>query len=180
MAYRTNGSSMHAMAQGLGWFSIGLGLSEILAPRTLARSLGMDGQAGVIGAYGVREILTGIAILSRDDPTPWLWGRVAGDALDLATLAPALSERNPERGNAAIAVAAVVGATMLDVACAVGLSSQRRQVPAPVPDYGDRSGLPRPPEAMRGAARDFVVPRDMRIPEPLRPYAGTGGSNPPP
>ena len=94
---------MHAMAQGLGWFSIGLGLAEVLAPRTLARSLGMDGQAGVIGAYGVREILTGIAILSQDDPTPWVWGRVAGDALDLATLAPALSERNPERGNAAIA-----------------------------------------------------------------------------
>ena len=37
-------------------------------------------------------------------------------------------------------------------------------------DYGDRSGLPRPPEAMRGAARDFEVPQDMRVPELLRPY----------
>jgi hypothetical protein len=65
------------------------------------------------------------------------------------------------------------------VACAVGLSSQRRQAPAPVLDYSDRSGLPRAPEAMRGAARDFEVPRDMRIPEQLRPYAGTAGSTSP-
>jgi hypothetical protein len=33
----------HSMARGLGWFSIGLGLAEELAPRTLTRGLGMEG-----------------------------------------------------------------------------------------------------------------------------------------
>jgi hypothetical protein len=31
----------HSMARGLGWFSIGLGLAEVLAPRSLTRGLGM-------------------------------------------------------------------------------------------------------------------------------------------
>ncbi|MFC7551316.1 hypothetical protein ACFQU7_01900 [Pseudoroseomonas wenyumeiae] len=34
------------MARGLGWFSIGLGLMELFAARSLARSLGMQGQKG--------------------------------------------------------------------------------------------------------------------------------------
>jgi hypothetical protein len=33
--------------------------------------------------------------------------------------------------------------------------------------------MPRPPEAMRGAARDFKIPRDMRTPEALRPWQAT-------
>jgi hypothetical protein len=167
-----SGSSLHALAQGLGWFSIGLGLAEVLAPRQLARSLGMDEHTRLIGAYGVREIATGIAILTQRDPTPWIWGRVAGDALDLATLATGLDRRNPERGNVGLAIAAVAGVTVLDVICAQGLSTQRRQQEHRVslPDYSDRSGFPRPPEAMRGVARDFEVPRDMRTPELLRPY----------
>jgi hypothetical protein len=38
-------------------------------------------------------------------------------------------------------------------------------------DYRDRSGLPRSPQAMRGAARrDFEPPRDFRTPEALRPW----------
>jgi hypothetical protein len=28
----------HSMARGLGWFSIGLGLAEVLAPRTVTRA----------------------------------------------------------------------------------------------------------------------------------------------
>jgi hypothetical protein len=35
-------------------------------------------------------------------------------------------------------------------------------------DYSDRVGMAKPAEAMRGAASDFMVPRDMRQPEPLR------------
>lgn len=47
----------------------------------------MHGQERLIRAYGVREIAKGVGILTSPNPTPWLWGRVAGDALDLATLA---------------------------------------------------------------------------------------------
>src|SRR4051812_10257258 len=73
-------------AQGLGWFSIGLGIAEVLMPRAVARVTGMQGREGLLFACGLREIATGVGILMSRDPTPWVWGRVAGDAIDMATL----------------------------------------------------------------------------------------------
>src|SRR5947209_15728050 len=73
------------LARGLGWFSIGLGLAEALAPRAMGDLTGVR-NAGLVQAYGLREIATGIGILSSARPAGWMWGRVAGDALDIATL----------------------------------------------------------------------------------------------
>jgi len=167
----SNGSTL-TLAQGLGWFSVGLGLAELVVPHSLARFLGMDDHAGLIRAYGLRELATGAGILLQDDPTPWIWARVAGDALDLATLATALHPDNPQRGNVALALAAVAGVTALDAICAQRLSGDR-PLQAPIRDYSDRRGMPRHPLAMRGVARDFEVPRDMRIPEAMRPYTSS-------
>jgi hypothetical protein len=105
------------MARGLGMFSIGLGAAELLAPEQLAEALGMEGHEDLIRLYGLREIGTGIGCLTQNPPTPWVWGRVAGDALDIATLLPYLGPDNPKRGNVAIALAAVAGVTLLDVLC---------------------------------------------------------------
>ena len=179
MAYGRNGNFRRSrssgitqdLAYGLGWFSIGLGAAEVLAPRALARTLGMRGSESMLRAYGLREIATGIGILSSRNPAPWLWGRVGGDALDIATLAGGYRDENPRKQNVGIALAAVAGVTVLDIVCAQALSMEsgrRRQ--QRLYDYSDRSGLPRPPGEMRGAARDFDAPRDMRTPEALRPY----------
>ena len=181
----------HALARGLGWFSIGLGVAELVAPSQLARFLGMEDRTELIRAYGAREIMTGIGILSQEDPTPWIWGRVAGDAVDLATLGPGLRAANPSQRNVIVAVAAVAGVTMLDAICAQRLSRQRRTRAANrrrlrARDYSNRRGMPGSPEAMRGAARDLKVPEDMRIPAALRPYTtrsslepvGAGGNTP--
>ena len=133
----------------------------------------MEERTELIRAYGAREIMSGIGILAQQDSTPWIWARVGGDALDLATLATGLDDDNPRKQNVMAAVAAVV--TVLDAICAQRLSSAhrsraatRRQLPAR--DYSDGRGMPRPPEAKRGAARSFEAPRDMRIPEAMRPY----------
>jgi hypothetical protein len=163
-------NSAHALAQGLGWFSIGLGVAELVAPGNLARFLGMEERTELIRAYGVREIVTGVGILSQDDPTPWIWGRVGGDALDLGTLATGLGRNNPQWGNVGLAMAAAAGVTALDVYCAQALGRTGKRRPLPIRDYSARRGMPRAPEAMRGAAHDFQVPRDVRIPEALRPY----------
>ena len=158
------------LARGLGLFSIALGIAEVAAPRALARALGMKGQEGLIAGYGVREIATGIGILASRDPTPWIWGRVAGDGLDLATLATALEGNNPKKGNVGIAMAAVAGVTALDVYCAQTLSRESPHPLPPMQDYSDRTGYPRGIEQSHGAARDFEVPSDFRTPEALRPY----------
>lgn len=165
------GNAAIALAEGLGWFSIALGALEVLAPRGVARTLGMEGQTGLVRACGVREIATGIGILATGNPKPWIWGRLAGDALDLAGLTMGLRHDNPRKEAVALALAAVAGVTLLDGICAAALSHSEARAPlAPRPDYRDRRGLPAAPDVMRGAARDFEVPRDMRVPEAMRPY----------
>lgn len=164
------------VAEGLGWFSIGLGLFELLAPRQLTRTLGLRGSEALVQFYGLREIAAGIGILSSKDPTPWLWGRVGGDALDVATLASGLPEHNPRRGNVGLALAAVAGVTLLDVLAAQSLSadrerrrtSRREAFSGLLRAYRHRSGLPKAPAEMRGGAKDFEIPRDFRTPELLR------------
>jgi hypothetical protein len=60
--------------RALGWFSIGLGLAEALAPKTMAKAIGAEGYEGVVCAFGLREIATGIGILSGERPAAgWLW-----------------------------------------------------------------------------------------------------------
>jgi hypothetical protein len=166
--------STDALARGLGWFSLALGAAEVFGGRSIARWLGMEQHEKLIRAYGVREIVKGVGILASNDPTPWVWGRVAGDALDLATLGKGLSDPKADRENVMLAMGAVAGATALDIYCANALTGQSshayRQPRRRRWDYSDRSGLPRPPQEMRGAARDFEVPRDMRIPDALRPW----------
>jgi hypothetical protein len=105
------------VANGLGWFSIALGLTEIIAAKPLARALGMNGTA-LLRVYGVREIAAGVGILTQNRKGPWIWARIAGDALDIFTLgSAALSTRSSKRRNAAIAIAAVAPVVALDIVC---------------------------------------------------------------
>ena len=136
-------TATHRVAQGLGVFSIMRGLLEVIFARWLGRSLGMDGKEWIVRLYGGREILTGVAILTSKDPTPWVWGRVAGDALDVGTLVAGYA-REPDNVTAVVpALVAVAGATAADVYCAAKLSSESKVPLSPVKDYSDRSGFPR-------------------------------------
>ena len=149
MRYKTNESqrgqadtATHRLAQGLGVFSIALGLFELICGRWLGRSLGFDGREHVVRLYGGREILTGVAILASKDPTPWIWGRVAGDALDIGTLAYGYTRDPDDLSGITAALVAVAGATAADVYCAAKLSSESKVPLPPVKDYSDRSGFP--------------------------------------
>lgn len=168
MAYYHRGSRADAMARGLGWFSIGLGLTEVLAGRNLARWMGMADKAALVRAHGTREIVAGIGLLSLGDPKPWMWGRIVGDGLDIATLATGLSHDNQRRGNVVIALGVVAAATAMDAVCASALYREEAAAWTPPRDYGDRSGLPKPAEQKRGAARDAPIGADMRTPEILQ------------
>ncbi|MEY4938331.1 MAG: hypothetical protein RIQ93_66 [Verrucomicrobiota bacterium] len=111
------------LARGLGWFGIGLGLAELLAPRKVADAIGVDGHEDLIRTFGLREIASGIGLLSSRDPHPgWMWSRVAGDAVDLASLASALKENADDPRRIRTAIAAVAGVTVLDALCAYRLS----------------------------------------------------------
>lgn len=115
------------LANGLGWFSIGLGLAELLAPEKVGRAIGVNNHQNLFRAMGVREIASGVAILAQDQPVESLWSRVAGDAIDLSLLGSALASDRANRQRLMGAIAAVAGVTVLDVLCSTRLSASREQ-----------------------------------------------------
>jgi hypothetical protein len=113
------------VARGLGWFSLGLGLTEVVAGKSLGRFLGMEDRSWLLRLYGFRELAAGVGIFAQDNPAPWVWARVAGDVLDVATLASAYTEDNPKKENVAASLVSVLGITALDYWCARRLHSGR-------------------------------------------------------
>ena len=112
------------LARFLGWFSIGLGIAEIVAPRQLAQMIGVENKPGVFRLMGLREIGHGVAILSQEQPAGAVWSRVAGDMLDLALLGSQLDSNNPERQKTLAATMSVLGIAAVDLYTAKNLSQQ--------------------------------------------------------
>jgi hypothetical protein len=151
------------VARGLGWFSLALGVAEVVAPGKLARTLGLEGRERLLQAYGGREIGAGIWALS-DTPAPAIWARVAGDLVDLATLAAGVRDGDEEqRRNAWIALAAVAGITAVDILTAASLTAEQSERKGETGrDYSDRSGFPGGIAKARGTAEGFT-PVDFQV-----------------
>ena len=161
--HRSTRESSNTIAQGLGFFSLALGAAELLASRQLAGAIGIEGQERLIQLYGLREIGTGLGILGSRNKAPWLWGRVAGDVMDLVTLA-AVMRASRRKEAVALAAGSVAVVTALDIACARAFNghAEERLEDRWIPNYSDRSGFARPIEEMRGAAADFETPPQYR------------------
>ena len=146
-------------AKGLGWFSIGLGLAEIAAPRAVARLIGVNDDEetrNTLFAVGLREITSGIGILTKPRTAGWVWSRVGGDLMDLALLGKALNSEDADRGRVAAATAAVLGVTALDFVTSRQLSGENGSQ--------DMGGLPR--GARRGGSRGVDVVEAITINRP--------------
>ena len=153
-------TSAKRLAKGLGWFSIGLGLAELLAPRAIANISGVSNEhTGLIRLYGLREIGSGITIFAQEKPTEGVWSRVVGDAIDLTSLGIAASNPEAKRGRVAFATANVLAVTALDVICAMQLSNgKNRGIHAQ-----GTCIVNRPPEEVYNFWRNFQnLPRFMR------------------
>jgi uncharacterized membrane protein len=158
------------LAAFLGWFSVGLGALELLAPTTVARAIGVAPTpvwSGVLRLFGVREIANGAGILANPTSKEWVGMRVGGDALDLTALGVALTQSvRPSRTLAATAF--VLGATVLDLLGTERLAERRA---APTREHA-RAAEPivlrsitvgRPVNEVYGFWKDFTnFPRFMR------------------
>jgi uncharacterized membrane protein len=115
------------LGRGLGWFSIGLGLAEVAAPRGIAKIVGVRGDSSnrlLIRLLGLREIAHGVAILSQNGRSAaTVWSRVVGDAIDLACLGAAFASPDADKRRVAFATANVLTVTALDVICSRQLSA---------------------------------------------------------
>lgn len=167
------------LGKALGWFSLGLGLVELLAPRQITRALGMEGQEALVRAYGLREISSGVLSLSTERNLG-LWSRVGGDGIDIATLLTAVRDDNPKKQNVTTALALVAGITLLDIMAAQGTTTRHRRTSGDRYIYGNRSGFPAGLAAARGAARNFEAPVDMRAAPALAAVSDGGSQERPP
>ncbi|HOC17475.1 MAG TPA: SRPBCC family protein [Vicinamibacterales bacterium] len=116
-AARRNGGNGR-LADGLGWFSLALGGAEVAVPALVARNIGVPNTPEnrlLLRVLGAREIASGLGILGRDRQAPWVWSRVAGDAMDLVLLGLALGSATSKRRQLGVATAAVAGVAALDV-----------------------------------------------------------------
>jgi hypothetical protein len=153
------------LARALGWFSIGLGAVELIAPRAIQRVSGVK-SSPLLRVYGMREIATGAGILGSKQPAGWMWARVFGDVLDLATLAVPLFGRSPRRRRQALgATLAVTGVTLADVMCATQLS---------VAAAAEGSGYRRVPAANSAATSPAPLAQEATAPNlPRHPNQGS-------
>ena len=108
--------NLRALARPLGWFSIGLGLAELAAPRRIAKAHGAPRADTLVRGFGLREIAAGVGILAAPQRSAGLWARAAGDVLDLgaAGLAAARGEGRA-RAIALGSLAFVAGALAVDL-----------------------------------------------------------------
>jgi uncharacterized membrane protein len=113
------------LAYGLGWFSMALGLGELLAPGAISSVVGAKGRHGaMIRLLGLREIAAGALILSGAKAAG-CWSRVAGDLMDLALLGGDLATPGTDKRRAIGSTAAVVGVTVLDALTAWELTQSQ-------------------------------------------------------
>jgi uncharacterized membrane protein len=115
------------LARALGWFSIGLGVAELLAPRKIEKAIGVrKNHTGITRGFGLRELTAGIGLLTADEKklSPWMWSRVAGDVLDLASLRNGYSSERNNKNKLTFATAAVLGVTVADIICSLQLTKE--------------------------------------------------------
>lgn len=164
------GIDSQKLATGLGWFSIGLGLTELLAPGTIGKITGLTNHRGVIRGYGLREISSGLSILKSPQAAGPVWSRVAGDVMDLASLGAGLTSSDNNRSRTVGSIAAVLGVTMLDLMCAQDLSTNGGPASAHASVMVNRS-----PEACYRFWHDHEnIPRFMSYVERVEPRGDNG------
>jgi uncharacterized membrane protein len=123
MASNNGSTEWRQIAQALGWFSIGLGLAQVIAPRQLARAIGVKERPILFRLLGMREIASGMGILGRNKQAGWVGSRVAGDLMDLGLLGAAAMINPKSRGKIAVAASAVAGVSVLDAVCTQKLAT---------------------------------------------------------
>jgi hypothetical protein len=127
-----SGNTTATLVNGLGAASLGLGLTEIVAPGKVAALSGVDDTKltrRVIRALGVRECGHGAALFGG--PNALVWTRVVGDILDLTLLSVGVARRGRgrrRRGTIAGIALAGIGAVDLYAALHATSNGSRRAV----------------------------------------------------
>jgi uncharacterized membrane protein len=143
----------------LGWFSLGLGLAQLLAPKQMARLIGVDeqdeGTQLALRLVGARELACGLGLLSQSHSGAWAWARVAGDVVDLALIGTSFQARHARTERLLASGAAVLGVACVDAYVAYDLQRQAGDVGLEGLEVRESVTIARPPEVVYAFFRDF-------------------------
>lgn len=121
------GRDTDALSRPLGWVSVGLGVTALLAPGTVSRLLGVGDTPTtrrLLRAVGIQEVAAGTGLLRRRRPARWLRARVAGDVAHLALLAAAFASRGSRQPRVAAVAGTVAGVAVADLVASRRLAHQ--------------------------------------------------------
>jgi hypothetical protein len=126
------------LARILGWVSLALAIPQVLMPGRFARAIGARDDAEFRGwtlLVGSRELAAAAGILALGQPRPrgWLWGRVAGDGMDLALLMAALASKREHTLRLIGATGFVVMTGVADITAAMRMSTEPERTAEPGP-----------------------------------------------
>jgi uncharacterized membrane protein len=175
MTVNTRSSSL--LVRGLGLASAALGVPMLARTDDVAELVGVDDSPlsrPVIRAVGVRELVAALLLLTG--PKRSVWFRVAGDAVDLAVLGTARTNRSGERERrVTAATAAVVGLTVMDLYAALRARRDQHGPGRPGPLQLQASvTVNKSPDETFAFWRDLTnLPRFMQHLESVTPTAGS-------
>jgi hypothetical protein len=141
------------LAEAFGWASLGLGAAMATVPGRLNRLAGIRDDSStrlwhrVIGA---RELAAFALIVIGEQRRAGLWGRVAGDAMDLALLGVAASRKRESGARLAAATAGIAAIAALDTYAAARLSGRGIDSVEEAPEDLSRDLAYEPPEPLKG------------------------------
>ncbi|MBV9583095.1 MAG: SRPBCC family protein [Chloroflexi bacterium] len=112
-------------SRALGYFSVGLGTIQVLAPGAVAQLIGVRGGTTsnvLIRLVGLRELAAGVGLLMWKPSSGWLWARVGGDVMDVALVSASVANARNQRGRLAATLSALGSVTAVDVRSAQATS----------------------------------------------------------
>jgi uncharacterized membrane protein len=120
-------NQLPALASGAGMVILGLGVAQLLAPRQVARSTGIDAHPALVRASGALGIASAVNILNKGRPAPLGLARLACVGLELTLLARSAMRTGSSgrRSRLALTGAGVAAAAMLDMSAALAQGARQ-------------------------------------------------------
>jgi hypothetical protein len=109
-------------AKTMGLFSYALGTAQILRPGSVNRLMGIpdhNPNHAMTRLIGIREIVTGTGVLFGRNTSGWMWGRVAGDVMDVSIVVGQIAGRLGTREKLMVSAVVLSAIGVLDAKIAM-------------------------------------------------------------
>jgi len=144
--------------------SLGLGVAQLAAPDVVRRMSGVHDSATsrvVVPLVGARELVHGFGLLTSRRKGLWAWTRVAGDAMDLASLGVSIARRGRRRRRLVAVTGVIAGITVVDVLTAVQATRAKQLGSVPDTRKGGPMELTATTTIRKSAAEVYAFWRDL-------------------